>query len=177
MYIFRRSSRCSFKSCIVIPRNNVKSLNSTNLDNTISIVPSANGSNFLLITRCVMISRNILDFSSVHENPTELEAAIALCCNNSKVLSFYVYYSIFHYPKTKSILIHNYFRNKSIIVEKYWLPAVRIQNPAGLRRWNYLTLPLLSPSPLSGSRGQEMRVRGKRPSFYTGRCLPPLHRA
>ena len=64
MYIFRRSSRCSFKSYIVIPRNNIKSLNSTNLDNTISIVPSANESNFLLITRCVMISRNILDFSS-----------------------------------------------------------------------------------------------------------------
>ena len=48
--------------------------------------------------------------------------------------------------------------------------------------------PLLSPSPLSGSRGQEMRVRGKGLSFYiwggacrpsAGRagCLPPLHRA
>ena len=43
--------------------------------------------------------------------------------------------------------------------------------------------PPLSPSPLSGSRGQEMRVRGKGLSFYIGgepaapppggRCLPP----
>ena len=48
--------------------------------------------------------------------------------------------------------------------------------------------PPLSPSPLSGSRGQEMRVRGKGLSFYiwggacrppAGRagCLPPLHPA
>ena len=42
-----------------------------------------------------------------------------------------------------SFLVHNYFRNKSIIVEKYWLPAVWIQNPAGLRRWNYLPHPSL----------------------------------
>ena len=33
------------------------SLNWTNFDNTISIVPSADTSNFLLITRCVMISK------------------------------------------------------------------------------------------------------------------------
>ena len=57
------------------------------------------------------------------------------------------YSSIFHYPKTKSILIHNYFRNKSIIVEKYWLPAVRIQNPAGLRRFFYLPHPSSLPLP------------------------------
>ena len=49
------------------------------------------------------------------------------------------------------------------------------------------SLTLLSPSPLSGSRGQEMRVRGKGLSFYIGGslpppagragCLRPLHRA
>ena len=54
---------------------------------TISIVPSANGFNFLLIKRFVMISSIILDFSSVHENPPELESAIDLCCNINKVLS------------------------------------------------------------------------------------------
>ena len=70
-----------------VSKNFKKSLNSTTLDNTISIVPSANGSNFLLITRCVMISSIILDFSSVHENPLQLETAIVLCCNINKVLS------------------------------------------------------------------------------------------
>jgi len=42
----------------------------------------------MIVHASFMILRNILDFSSVHENLTELEAAIALCCNNNKVLSF-----------------------------------------------------------------------------------------
>ena len=48
-------------------------------------------------------------------------------------------------------------------IEKYWLPAVWIQNPAGLRRWNYLTHP---PSPLSRSRGQKMRAQREGLEFY-----------
>ena len=60
-------------------------------------------------------------------------------------------------------------------VEKYWLPVVRIQNPAGLRRWNYLTHP---PSPLSGSRGQKMRAQREGAEFYiSGGSLPPPCRA
>ena len=40
------------------------------------------------------------------------------------------------------------------------------------------SLPLLSPSPLSGSRGQKMRARGKGRSFYIlGGSLPPPCRA
>src|SRR6185437_14981575 len=70
-----------------------------------------------------------------------------------------------------SFLVHNYFRNKSIIVEKYWLPAVWIQNPAGLRRWNYLPHP---SSPLSGSRGHKMRTQREGAEFYIcGGSLPP----
>ena len=33
------------------------------------------------------VSSIILDFSSVHENPPQLEAAVALSCNINKVLS------------------------------------------------------------------------------------------
>ena len=98
-------------------------------------------------------------------------AAITIRYCHSKFTILY-----FIIQKTKSILIHNYFRNKSIIVEKYWLPAVRIQNPAGLRRWNYLPhpSPLLSPSPLSGSRGQKMRAQREGAEFYIwGGSLPP----
>ena len=104
MYILRRSSRCSFTSCVVIPRNNVKSLKSSTLDTTKSIVPSANGSNFFFSTRCVIISSIILDFSSVHKNPPELEASIGLCCNINKGVKFRIYNSIFNYSKNYTYL-------------------------------------------------------------------------
>ena len=86
--------------------------------------------------------------------------------------------------KTKSILIHNYFRNKSIIVEKYWLPAVRIQNPAGLRRWNYLPHPSSLPLWISwavneGARecAQLLYLGGSLlPPCREAGCLSPLHR-
>ena len=75
-----------------------------------------------------------------------------------------------------SFLVHNYFRNKSIIVEKYWLHAVRIQNPAGLRRWNYLPHPS-SLSPLWISWAENEGAEGRIGVLYLRRepaaPLPP----
>src|SRR6185312_15933644 len=145
MYIFRRSSRCPFTSCVVIARNIVKSLNSTILDNTISIVPSANGSNFLLIKRCVMISSIILDFSSVLENPPELEAAIAYVVISIRYCHYK--FTILYFTIQKLILSSNSYLNFStialIILNCYTISMdsniitcrSQVRNPAGLRRF------------------------------------------
>jgi len=54
--------------------------------------------------------------------------------------------------------------------EKYWLPAVRIQNPAGLRRFFYLPHPSsLSLSPLWISWVENEGAKGRDGVLYLGR--------
>src|SRR6185503_4900822 len=61
-------------------------------------------------------------------------------------------------------------------VEKYLLPAVRIQNPAGLRRCNSLPHPS-SLSPPLGMSWEANEGGGGSSAFYVeGGCRPPAGR-
>ena len=60
-------------------------------------------------------------------------------------------------------------------VEKYWLPAVRIQNPVGLRRWNYLPHP--SSLTLWISWAENEGAEGRGGVLYLGRELAAPCRA
>ena len=66
----------------------------------------------------------------------------------------------------------------SLVVLKYWLPAVRIQNPAGLRRWNYLPHPYSLPLPSLDLVGRKWGCEGRGSAFifWVG-WLPPPYRA
>ena len=131
-YFFKKrpSVLLHFTSCVVIPRNNVKYLKSSTLDTTISIVLSANESNFLFITKCVMISSIILDFSSA-----ELEAVIGLCCNINKIVSFKVYNSIFYYTKNiltcKASPLH-FSSLLSFFLNFWWIFVAQMKGEGGL---------------------------------------------